>query len=56
MMYRGRQLLKIRALQNVYNMDEFCVQMTTRKGAVIVARGSKRVPQLATAYGRKRKD
>ena len=36
------------APQNMYNMDESGVQMTTRKGAVIAARGSKRVPQLAT--------
>ena len=36
------------APQNVYNMDESGVQMTTRKGAVVAARGSKRVPQLAT--------
>lgn len=36
------------APQNMYNMDESGVQMTTRKGAVVAARGSKRVPQLAT--------
>ena len=36
------------APQNIYNMDESGVQMTTRKGAVVAARGSKRVPQLAT--------
>ena len=36
------------APQNVYNMDESGVQMTTRKCAVVAARGSKRVPQLAT--------
>jgi hypothetical protein len=34
--------------QNIFNMDETGVQLTTRKGAVIAEKGSKRVPQLSS--------
>ena len=34
--------------QNIYNMDESGLQMTTRKTSVLAEKGSKRVPQMAT--------